>query len=166
MLGSCFLKSWFHFRLYSIDSLLGKVMKFSHSFFYLCASVFYENLQCVILAWRIPMDRGAWQATVHRVTKSWTRLNDFTFFSIVCTFCSIIYTNVLWRKAPNLWWEKKQMGKLVGIRKDMCSIYIKKNLVIYIYANNKMTEVMNNFYFILYDSFFFLYFLKCMYTAE
>ena len=58
------------------------------------------------------------------------------------------------------------MGKLVGIRKDMCSIYIKKNLVIYIYANNKMTEVMNNFYFILYDYFFFLYFLKCMYTAE
>ena len=25
-----------------------------------------------ILAWRIPMDRGAWQATVHRVTKSRT----------------------------------------------------------------------------------------------
>ena len=23
-----------------------------------------------ILAWIIPMDRGAWQATVHRVTKS------------------------------------------------------------------------------------------------
>ena len=23
-----------------------------------------------ILAWRIPMDRGAWWATVHRVTKS------------------------------------------------------------------------------------------------
>ena len=29
-----------------------------------------------ILAWRIPMDRGAWQATVHMVTKSWTRLSD------------------------------------------------------------------------------------------
>ena len=27
-----------------------------------------------ILAWRIRMDRGAWQATVHRVTKSQTRL--------------------------------------------------------------------------------------------
>ena len=27
-----------------------------------------------ILAWRIPMDRGAWWATVHRVTKSWTQL--------------------------------------------------------------------------------------------
>ena len=25
-----------------------------------------------ILAWRIPMDRGAWRATVHGVTKSWT----------------------------------------------------------------------------------------------
>ena len=23
-----------------------------------------------------PMDRGAWQATVHWVTKSWTRLSD------------------------------------------------------------------------------------------
>ena len=30
-----------------------------------------------ILAWRIPMDRGAWQAIVHHgVTKSWTRLSD------------------------------------------------------------------------------------------
>ena len=26
-----------------------------------------------ILAWRIPMDRGAWRATVHGVTKSWTQ---------------------------------------------------------------------------------------------
>ena len=29
-----------------------------------------------ILAWRIPMDRGAWWATVHAVAKSWTRLSD------------------------------------------------------------------------------------------
>ena len=29
-----------------------------------------------ILTWRIPMDRGAWQATVHRVAKSQTRLSD------------------------------------------------------------------------------------------
>ena len=29
-----------------------------------------------ILAWRIPMDRGAWQATVHGVAKSWTRLSN------------------------------------------------------------------------------------------
>ena len=29
-----------------------------------------------ILAWRIPLDRGAWQATVHGLTKSQTRLSD------------------------------------------------------------------------------------------
>ena len=29
-----------------------------------------------ILAWRIPMDRGAWRATVHRVAKSRTRLSN------------------------------------------------------------------------------------------
>ena len=29
-----------------------------------------------ILAWRIPMDKGAWRATVHGVTKSQTRLSD------------------------------------------------------------------------------------------
>ena len=26
-----------------------------------------------IFAWRIPIDRGAWGATVHRVAQSWTR---------------------------------------------------------------------------------------------
>ena len=25
-----------------------------------------------MLAWGIPMERGAWQATIHEVTKSWT----------------------------------------------------------------------------------------------
>ena len=29
-----------------------------------------------ILAWRIPMDRGAWQAAVSWVAKSWTKLSD------------------------------------------------------------------------------------------
>ena len=28
----------------------------------------------------IPMDGGAWWATIHGVAKSWTRLSDFTFF--------------------------------------------------------------------------------------
>ena len=29
-----------------------------------------------ILAWRIPMDRGAWWAAIHGVEKSQTRLSD------------------------------------------------------------------------------------------
>ena len=32
-----------------------------------------------ILAWRIPMVKAAWRATVHGVAKSQTRLSDFTF---------------------------------------------------------------------------------------
>ena len=32
--------------------------------------------QSSILAWRIPMDRGAWQAKVNRVAKSQTCLRD------------------------------------------------------------------------------------------
>ena len=31
-----------------------------------------------ILAWRIPMDRGAWWATVHRVTQSQERPNGLS----------------------------------------------------------------------------------------
>ena len=30
----------------------------------------------IILAWRIPMDRGGWQPTVHSITKSLTHLSD------------------------------------------------------------------------------------------
>ena len=32
----------------------------------------------VFLVWRIPMDRGAWQAMVHGIAKSQTRLSDST----------------------------------------------------------------------------------------
>ena len=31
-----------------------------------------------------PMDREAWQATVHRVTKSWTRLKQLSTAYICC----------------------------------------------------------------------------------
>ena len=31
-----------------------------------------------ILAWRIPMDRGAWKATVHGVTKSQTQATKYS----------------------------------------------------------------------------------------
>ena len=30
-----------------------------------------------------PMDGGAWQATVHGVTKNWTQLSDFTYIAVL-----------------------------------------------------------------------------------
>ena len=36
-----------------------------------------------ILAWRIPMDRGAWQAAVHGVTKSLTQLKQLSMYAYV-----------------------------------------------------------------------------------
>ena len=35
-----------------------------------------------ILAWRIPMDRGVWLATVHGIAKSRTLLSTYTFIDI------------------------------------------------------------------------------------
>ena len=32
-----------------------------------------------ILAWRIPMDRGGWQATVYGVTKNQTQLSHYAY---------------------------------------------------------------------------------------
>ena len=36
-----------------------------------------------ILAWRIPMDRGPWQAAVHRVTKSRTQLKQLSTHTLL-----------------------------------------------------------------------------------
>ena len=34
----------------------------------------WHGTQSTILAWRIPMDKGDWWATIHGVIKSWTQL--------------------------------------------------------------------------------------------
>ena len=42
-----------------------------------------------------PMDRGAWQAAVHRITQSQTqlkRLSTYTSMQLATIFCSIVYT--------------------------------------------------------------------------
>ena len=36
-----------------------------------------------ILAWRIPMDRGAWRATVHRVARSQTQLKRLSTHTLI-----------------------------------------------------------------------------------
>ena len=48
-----------------------------------------------ILAWRIPMDRGAWGVTFHGVAKSWTWLSEHsTLLSIHNEMCIHFYTFV------------------------------------------------------------------------
>ena len=37
-----------------------------------------------VLVWRIPMDRGAWQATVRGVAKIWIRLSEHPY--LLCRF--------------------------------------------------------------------------------
>ena len=54
-----------------------------------------------------PMDGGAWQAAVHGVSKSWTRLSDFTF----------MHQRRKWQPTPVLLpGESQGRGSLVGCR--------------------------------------------------
>ena len=55
--------------------LLYTALKKTGSHNYLCWRR-KQATQSNTLAWRTPMDRGAWQATVHGVLKSRTQLND------------------------------------------------------------------------------------------
>ena len=48
-----------------------------------------------VLAWRIPMDRGAWWATVHGVPESQTRLNDQQFLLHLLLFIVVDHLIVL-----------------------------------------------------------------------
>ena len=62
-----------------------------------------------------PMDRGAWRATVHRVTKSWTRLKRLSTHKCeqtqTCSGNSKRYSNYPQREKTFLEWGF-QIGKL------------------------------------------------------
>ena len=51
-----------------------------------------------ILAWRIPMDRGAWRATVHGVTESQTRLSDW-----LSTHTQCVVSWPWWHRSIDAW---------------------------------------------------------------
>ena len=70
------------------------------------------------LAWRIPIDRGAWQATVHSFTKSWTRWkqlkhahnpkNRSTLFVAYILIISLFFEKFhVGSKLKNLWPQVK-----------------------------------------------------------
>ena len=59
------------------------------------------------LAWKNPMDGGAWWAAVHGVDKSQTRLSDFTF--------TFMHWRRKWQPTPVfLPGESQGQGSLVG----------------------------------------------------
>ena len=70
-----------------------------------------------ILAWRIPMDRGAWRATVHGVAKSQTRLSTHTINQPIPNLASYLLLLLLSRFSrvrltehslhTNLWLNKQ-----------------------------------------------------------
>ena len=62
------------------------------------------------LAWKNPMDRGAWWAVVHGVTKSQTRLNDFTF-----PFHSHALEKAMATHSRILAWRIPRMGEPGGL---------------------------------------------------
>ena len=57
------------------------------------------------------MDGGAWKAAVHGVTKSWTRLSNFTF-----TFHFHILEKEMATHSSILAWRIPGQGSLVGCR--------------------------------------------------
>ena len=70
-----------------------------------------------ILAWRIPMDRGAWWAIVHRVAKSQTRLKQLSVHAYTLRIANqhidILVQNV--KKRPSLLWSRS-LGHLIEKR--------------------------------------------------
>ena len=62
-----------------------------------------------ILAWRILMDRGAWQASVHGVAKSRTPLSDFHFHLALKqlllwdVFCILLSFMIFERDESSFW---------------------------------------------------------------
>ena len=44
-----------------------------------------------ISAWKIPIDRGGWQATIHGVANSWTQVSDQAQCSIILHKKNVLY---------------------------------------------------------------------------
>ena len=62
------------------------------------------------LAWKNPMDGGAWWAAVHGVAKSWTQLSDFTF-----TFYFHALEKEMATHSSVLAWRIPEMGEPGGL---------------------------------------------------
>ena len=92
-----------------------------------------------ILAWRIPMDRGAWWVTVHGVAKSWTQLKQLTgLISLLSNVLSRVFSNITiqkhqffgaWSNSHIHTWllEKPQIWLQQNVVKFCCSKMMSEN---------------------------------------
>ena len=89
-----------------------------------------------------PMDRGAWRATVHRVTKSQTRLKWLSTH----TYLKQIKEEDLWYSTGN--WIQYPVITYIGKESEKEYIYIctEKYIYILLYAWNKQ-NIVNQLYF-------------------
>ena len=53
-----------------------------------------------VLAWRIPLDGGSWQATVHRVTESQKRVSDGAQQGVVMSVTTVRSHRTVSREMP------------------------------------------------------------------
>ena len=88
-----------------------------------------------------PMDRGAWQTTVHEVAKSWTRLRDWHTLIFqrrllwVASWAVVVFVQVNWIKVTlrsftwffcefiNKWTKSKKSGELFTFYSQMLITY-------------------------------------------
>ena len=72
-----------------------------------------------ILAWRIPMDRGAWRATVHRVTESQTREQPSTAQHEVHTHMSLSLKSFFTSQPKGSWFPTYFFGLITVSSESM-----------------------------------------------
>ena len=68
-----------------------------------------------ILAWRIPMNRGAWQAAVHGVAKTWTQLKQLSMHAPRALNILKMNTEGLTLRAWNIHHHMKSPGKKIQL---------------------------------------------------
>ena len=93
-----------------------------------------------IFAWRIPMDREAWQAMVHRVAKSQTQLKQLNKQHRLLFF---FITKKLWY---HLWCMKWR--RVVGRQSQLKKSYIGEDPTSQVFARKLLSHQDPDFYFI------------------
>ena len=80
-----------------------------------------------------PMERGAWQATVHGVIKSQTRLKWLSMHA--CTYCWILKSTESWVRHPRYWDSTEWGHRILGWLPKL--LLLKSNVQLWISQSEK-----------------------------